>query len=171
MFSIDNSIRTCKVDTGQAERIESDRFLNPGVMSCPRWNGVNNLGQAVCPDSFTTKTRGCNSAEDRVMVENNLRPNYSAYLNLDMSGLSGDYYGFPENLSAWENSGVTSGYNRSRHNVTGNFGRQWSANVQSSCGTANYERGLSQLHTTGRVADSRTALQNSMMARQHSGFA
>ena len=75
-LSLQKSIRTCKVETGWANRIESDRFLNPNVMVCPLWNGMNLKGQAVCPDSFVTKSRGCNSAKDRVVVENDLRPDY-----------------------------------------------------------------------------------------------
>ena len=36
--SLESAIRTCKVDTAYAAKIESDRFLNPGNMVCPVWN-------------------------------------------------------------------------------------------------------------------------------------
>ena len=80
-ISLEGSIRTCKVDTGYANKVESDRFLNPENMVCPIWNGVDLTGRRVCPDSFYTKSAGCNSAEDRVVVENNLRPQYAEYVN------------------------------------------------------------------------------------------
>ena len=49
-LSLNASIRTCKVEAGEAVRIESDRFLNPNNMVCIPWNGYNNKGQAVCAD-------------------------------------------------------------------------------------------------------------------------
>ena len=69
-LSLEASIRTCKVDTGWANKMESDRFLNPNLMVCPVWNGFDTAGRMVAPDSFWTKNAGCNSAEDRVVVEN-----------------------------------------------------------------------------------------------------
>ena len=81
-LSLDASIRTCKVISGEASRIESDRFLNPNNMVCIPWTGYNLTGQQVCADSFYTKTPGCNSALDRVSVENTLRPQYGEYINL-----------------------------------------------------------------------------------------
>ena len=81
--SLDSAIRTCKVNTGWASREESDRFLNPTNMLCPLWNGQDSAGRRVCPDSFVTKSRGCNSATDRVVVENNVsRPQYMEYITL-----------------------------------------------------------------------------------------
>ena len=71
-ISLEAAIRTCKVETGWANRVESDRFLNPNNMVCPIWNGMDLTGRNVCPDSFYTKSAGCNSASDRVVVENNV---------------------------------------------------------------------------------------------------
>lgn len=88
-ISLEGSIRTCKVDTAWAERLESDRFLNPSLMLCPPWNGVDTSGRPVCWDSYFTKTPGCNSASDRVIVENGLRPQYIEYVNLDAAGIRG----------------------------------------------------------------------------------
>ena len=67
-ISLEAAIRTCKVDTAYANKVESDRFLNPQNMVCPVWNGVDTAGRRVCPDSFWTKRAVCNSAEDRVVV-------------------------------------------------------------------------------------------------------
>jgi hypothetical protein len=53
-------------------------------MSCPTWSGFDLVGRKVCPDSFYTKSAGCNSAEDRVVVENNVsRPQYMEYITLN----------------------------------------------------------------------------------------
>ncbi|MHA2037196.1 MAG: hypothetical protein ACW98X_12220, partial [Promethearchaeota archaeon] len=79
-ISLQSAIRTCDVNVAWANRIESDRFLNPSNMLCPIWSGVDSTGREVCVDSFKTKRAGCNSALDRVDVENNLRPQYSEYV-------------------------------------------------------------------------------------------
>ena len=41
----DLALRTCKVNTGWANRLESDRFQNPNLMVCPTWNGMDNAGR------------------------------------------------------------------------------------------------------------------------------
>ena len=88
-ISLEGSIRTCKVDTAWANKMESDRFLNPNTMVCPVWNGYDTSGRSVCPDSYYAKTAGCFSAADRVNVENDLRPKYIEYVNLDAAGIRG----------------------------------------------------------------------------------
>jgi len=89
-ISLQGSIRTCKVDTAWANKLQSDRFFNPEQMLCPPWNGVDTAGRSVCADSFYTKTPGCNSSSDRVTVENALRPQYIEYVTLDAEGIRGD---------------------------------------------------------------------------------
>ena len=79
-----------KVNTAAAAQLFSDRRQNPEEMTCPLWNGMDITGRQVCADSFVTKMEGCSTAEDRVMVENNLRPHYSSYVTLDASGIIGD---------------------------------------------------------------------------------
>ncbi len=92
--SLESGIRTCKVVTGWANKVQSDRFQNPNLMVCPVWNGVDTAGRRACPDSFMTKRAGCNSAEDRVMVENNVsRPQYMEYVNLNAAGIAAPIYG------------------------------------------------------------------------------
>jgi hypothetical protein len=88
-LSLNAALRVCKVDVGYADKINSDRFLNPNNMLCPLWNGLDVAGRPVCPDSFYTKSAGCNSALDRVMVENDVfRPKYTEYITLNASGIN-----------------------------------------------------------------------------------
>lgn len=88
-LSLQKSIQGCKVSTDWALRQQSARFLDSNNLLCPLWNGLDNTGRAVCPDSFNTKSVGCNSPLDRVMVENEQRPKYFQYLTLNASGLHG----------------------------------------------------------------------------------
>ena len=103
-LSLQGSIRGCNVDAGWASRIQSDRFLNPNQMVCPVWTGFDTAGRAVDSEyGFYNKTGGCNSALDRVIVENDQRPKYMEYVTLDASGLRGDAHCHgdkPENVYA-----------------------------------------------------------------------
>jgi hypothetical protein len=120
-ISLQGAILSCKVDTAWASRHESDRFLNPNEMVCPVWNGLNTKGQRVCENSFYTKREGCNSAMDRVSVENELRPSYSQYITLDAAGLRGDEL-FGEYASSCD---------RPRH--SGNFGLDLNSYAYPPC--------------------------------------
>ena len=141
-ISLESAIRTCKVDTAYANKVESDRFLNPSLMVCPVWNGVDTTGRQVCPDSFYTKRAGCNSAEDRVMVENSVsRPQYMEYINLSANGIEGAIYG---NTMPWNTVGQTSRELNAINNVTGNFGLQFGANTYPGCNYYPYEQALQQ---------------------------
>lgn len=92
-LSIKSAIRTCKADVSNAEKMFSDRFLNPSQMVCPVWSGHDLTGRSVCADSFMTKSPGCNSAEDRISIENKVsRPAYFELITLDDT-LSADLYG------------------------------------------------------------------------------
>ena len=93
MISLQGSLRTCKVNTGYANRMNSERFENSDVMVCPVWNGHDLAGRPVCADSYATKLPGCNVASDRVVVENAHRPVYSEYIQLNTKGLEGPKYG------------------------------------------------------------------------------
>ena len=92
-ISLLGSINVCKVNTGYADKIQSDRFENPDAMTCPLWNGQDSFGRFVHPDSFYTKNGGCNSADDRVAVENFLRPQYMEYVALDAAGFRAPMFG------------------------------------------------------------------------------
>jgi len=93
MISLQGSLRTCKVNTGYANRMNSERLQNSDVMVCPVWNGHDLAGRPVCADSYATKIPGCNVASDRVVVENAHRPVYSEYIQLNTKGLEGPKYG------------------------------------------------------------------------------
>ena len=81
IVNLESALRTCKVDTAYQQRIQSDRFFNPKNLVCPVWNGLDTAGRVVCADSFYTKREGCNSALDRVGVENVQRPQYMQYIS------------------------------------------------------------------------------------------
>ena len=141
-ISLEAAIRTCKVDTAYSNKVQSDRFLNPSLMVCPVWNGVDTTGRQVCADSFYTKNAGCNSAEDRVMVENGVsRPQYMEYINLSANGIDGNIYG---NTMPWNEVGQTSKELQEINNVTGNFGLQFGSNTEPGCNYYRYEQALSQ---------------------------
>jgi len=142
-ISLEKNIRTCKVDPGWASRMQSDRFLNPTQMVCPLWNGVDSTGREVSPDSYYTKNAGCNSAEDRIMVENAVsRPQYMEYINLSANGISGSIYG---DTMPWQDVGQTEDQLRALNNVTGNFGLQFGAMVNPGCNIYPYEQAQKQM--------------------------
>lgn len=165
--SLESAIRTCKVDTAFASKVQSDRFLNPNNMVCPIWNGMDNLGRQVCPDSFYTKSGGCNSAEDRVVVENNQRPQYMEYINLSANGIDGSIYG---NTMPGAERQSTDAALKNINNITGNFGSQFGANVYPSCGYYPYAQGLAQVAQQQRGNQAVNEGYKSYQARRQGGF-
>jgi len=135
-ISLESALRTSKVNTGYADKIQSDRFLNPGNMVCPVWNGFDSTGRSVPENSFYTKREGCNSAQDRVSVENDQRPQYLEYITLNSGGISGTAY----NRTVPTASDVARGDGNRINDNTGNFGLQFSSDVRSNSGYDNYER-------------------------------
>ena len=73
---------------GVSEQLAGYRTLYPDAMMCPLWTGTDLAGRPVCEDSFYTKRAGCNSALDRIKVEDSLRPRYAEFL-LDARGIEG----------------------------------------------------------------------------------
>jgi hypothetical protein len=137
-------------------------------MVCIPWNGVNNKGQEVSPDSFYTKTAGCDSAEDRVLVENSQRPKYYSYVTLGAQGLQGDIYG-RSSQDSFQNAVGRSQFLNSRNDLTGNFGTDFGAKVNYQACTLNaYERSQSQLAQAER---GQAALQNGYQAAAYRGVA
>ena len=135
-ISLESSVRGCKVNTAYADKMQSARFQDPNLLVCPMWKGRNSKGQKVCPDSFMTKSAGCNSAEDRVMVENDLRPRYAEYISLNAAGIELGYEG--TNLHQRESDYVSADLANTL-NYTGQFG-YGSGNpaVSPSCGLSAY---------------------------------
>ena len=97
-LSLDAAIKTWRVDTGSADVAYSDRYIGSGENKlCPVWGGRDMVGRMVSPDTFYTKTGGCNGADDRILVENQVeRPRYYEYIQLSNKGLQG-------NLAGWDN--------------------------------------------------------------------
>ena len=149
-ITLQGALRTCKVDPGWANKIQSDRFENPDLMVCPVWTGRDLAGRPVCADSFYTKREGCNSALDRLYVENALRPQYMEYINLDAVGFRKDgdiYYGKNTDKSIEQctrcstnmgsyNTGLQTISMNQIPKITGNFGLVPSgSDVVSRCDT------------------------------------
>ncbi len=184
--SLEAALRTCKVDSAYANKVQSDRFLNPNNMVCPVWNGIDTAGREVCPDSFYTKRAGCNSAEDRVVVENNVsRPQYLEYITLSQGGIQGDIYAADKKMYGdtmpYANSQARSNDLHNINKVTGNFGLQFGADVYPSCAYYPRQEALDQVNAATHeheayTADQRRhgqAMQNGYISnqyRQDSGF-
>ena len=135
-ISLEGSIRTCRLDSGWANKLYSDRFLNPSNMLCAPWNGVDTSGRPVCADSYKTKTPGCNSASDRVVVENALRPQYIEYVTLNAEGIEGGQ-GCGRHSAANPDSVCHQTQLPQTHKYTGQFGLNtgFSQNVIPNCPT------------------------------------
>jgi len=148
LVSLEGSVRTCKVNTAWANRIQSDRFENPRLMVCPTWSGVDNAGRPVSADSYMTKTAGCNSALDRVDVENYQRPQYMEYMGLDAAGINGEMYNPNNMLSNNANSQATFVENFAPR-VSGHWAQSptYGTNV-TSCGHYPYETAQRQVAAT-----------------------
>lgn len=172
-ISLEGSIRTCKIDVGWANKLESDRFLNPTLMVCPPWNGVDNAGRRVCPDSFTTKTAGCNSPDDRIEVENALRPQYIEYVNLDADGIRGDLYSQQEmyqNSLPFQQEGKRSQALYEINNISGNFGKQFGADVYPKCSNYTSVDAQAQINKQQRMRNQMVETYKAYKARQGGGM-
>lgn len=155
-ISLEGSIRSCKVDSGWADKLYSDRFMNPSNMLCPPWNGVDTSGRPVCWDSYNTKTPGCNSALDRVFVENLLRPQYMEYVTLDAEGISGEQNCPGRTTPANADSVCHRNQLPRVHKQTGQYGLQtgFSQNIMPNCPTCR------------NIPDSRAYQSNAMRHNQ-----
>lgn len=157
MISLQGSLKTCKVDAGWANKIQSDRFQNPDLMVCPVWSGRDLTGRPVCVDSFYTKTEGCNTPLDRVDVENALRPQYMEYVNLDAYGFRSDMYDDnsesckdANNMLCYD-AGVRTSNIEQLPVITGNFGQSPSgADLNVRCPTYPYDLGMRQMDAVAK---------------------
>lgn len=92
MISLQGSLKTCKADTAWAERLQSNRFEDPENMICIPWSGRDLVGRPANENSWITKSAGCNTPADRVIVENKLRPQYMEMTSTDAYGFRADLY-------------------------------------------------------------------------------
>jgi hypothetical protein len=139
IVNLESALRTCKVDTGYSSRIQSDRFLNPRNLVCPVWNGLDTAGRLACADSFKTKREGCNSAEDRVGVENSVsRPQYMTYISMQTAaGAYNRNYQTPEGVSANVKEDFVD-FGQQKQYEAG-FGDQKSSMIMRPCGYNKYD--------------------------------
>ena len=148
IVNLESALRTCKVDTAYQERIQSDRFLNPRNLVCPVWNGLDTAGRVACSDSFYTKREGCNSAEDRVGVENIQRPQYMQYISDSLGNTYNNNSPTPgpatstigvEGFTHMDLGDGTLG-TKDFSKITGNFGSQLEHNVYPrTCSYTRYD--------------------------------
>uniref|UniRef100_A0A6C0KSK8 Uncharacterized protein n=1 Tax=viral metagenome TaxID=1070528 RepID=A0A6C0KSK8_9ZZZZ len=115
------NIDVSKTSVGSAERMIGNRTLNPDYQLCPIWNGNDLAGRSVCLDSFYTKYAGCNSALDRIKVENFLRPAYMNYVTQSAAGIAAVDADYGSNLAATA-SGTLSSQRQSAMTRTGGYG-------------------------------------------------
>jgi hypothetical protein len=132
VLSLKKSVRTCRVDTGWAPKLQSDRILNSCSVVCPVWNGLDQYGRIVSPDSFMIETAGCRSALDRVDVENYQRPQYFELVNLDGFGVQGNLYS--------DDSGNRTAAIQNLSQIVGNPGYDYGHYVTPRCVNDRYEQ-------------------------------
>lgn len=110
-------------------------------MVCPPWTGFDLVGRPVCADSFMNKTAGCNSARDRVDVENSLRPQYIEYVNLDAAGIKGAT--MYDSMGAYD-EGIRRQSIYDTCKVTGNPGLGFGSHIRGRCSNYNYSDAMAQ---------------------------
>jgi hypothetical protein len=184
-LSLQKSIQGCKVITDWANRQQSDRFLNSNNLLCPLWNGLDLTGRPVCPDSYVTKTAGCNNPLDRVMVENEQRPKYFQYLTLNAAGLEGGAgatggatggTGAPRSMENYigpnGNDVGVANRNSMLHNAatsTPSYGQQLQADLgYGGCSVNSYERAMASMNEGYRY---KQAAQHGYQAAQRRQWA
>ena len=118
--SLRKNVRSCQVAVDQAIREQGDRELRNQV--CPVWSGVDNLGRNVCASSFVTVKGGCNSASDRITVENSQRPRYAELIGLSVAGISEPGMAGMAGPAGSALAPSRQQFVRSRPMVNGNFG-------------------------------------------------
>ncbi len=131
VLSLQKSVRTCRIDSGYAPKLQSERFLNSCQVICPVWNGLDQYGRMVAPDSMMIETAGCRSALDRVDVENYQRPQYFELVNLDGFGVQGNIYS--------DDAGNRTAFNQNLNEIVGSPGYDFGAYVTSNCNADRYE--------------------------------
>lgn len=166
-LSLTGSIRTCKVAVGNANRVQSDRFFNPANNLCIQPNEFDSAGRPSCPYSLRTTAPGCNSAAERILIENDLRPKYSQYISLDVDGITNG--GLSSTTTQYDNS-VRNQFVKNTPYIGGNFGVQMSAHVSPSGGMMAYERGMAQNAENRRRFDAMNSMYASHAGKSCSGM-
>ena len=122
MTNLTGNIPYGKLDVGVAEQIQGYRTFDTDAMMCPLWTGTDLAGRPACQDSFYTKRAGCNSALDRIKVEDALRPRYAEFL-LDARGIVGAGADYDDSSYVRDRLVRDGAFERKvRNTITGNFG-------------------------------------------------
>ena len=166
-ISLNSSIRSCRIDTGWADRMASERFLNPDLVVAPAWSGYDAAGRPAHPDSYNTKTAGGASAMDRVSVENHLRPKVSEFVTLSTRGIEGAFLDDAPAGLLRPGAAVAAREQSKARGATGRVGQDVNAEIRPRCGP--YRSGVPTLtdiysnnayasrHAQARVVDTAVA--------------
>ena len=181
-ISLEAAVRTCKVNTGWAPRIQSDRFENSNLLMCPVWNERDLTGRKICENSFWTKREGCNSPLDRINVENDQRPQYAEYITLDTSGYRADMYGDQRTGVETYIRGMENTMNETDaslgcstldnvHKYTGQFGMVtgFRDSIEPTCSIYPYEYAMASMSQSQRYAQGMAEASKSENYRKHMG--
>ena len=169
--NLEAAIRNCKVVTGWANKVQSDRFQNPNLMVCPLRAGVDTAGRRACADSLYTKRAGCNSAEDRVVVENMVsRPQYMEMINLNAAGVAASIYGntlpYQEEVARTKDA-LSYLPSKESYGVTGQFGYGggYTAQTLKGCNGMGSSAGATAYNRTYHQGNSQ--VEHYQMAQHH----
>jgi hypothetical protein len=169
-ISLESALRTCKVNPEWANRLESHRIIGPASeKTCPMWTGFDLAGRPVCPDSFNTKSAGCNSALDRLHVENEVsRPQYIPYINLSMEGVTGEWLYDDRFIGAQHQQQFA----QDVHNNGGAFGQQLSSYVKPGgiCTYSSYQQAQGVSSQENRQCQSGMMYANTSPYRELGGY-
>ena len=145
MTSVTSSIRSCRINQGQATMVQSDRYNNPRSKVCPVWNGIDNTGRPVSENSMNIKSAGCSDPTDRIAIENENRPQYSLIITANKDITSSSSANSAGTTAAkkipYASIIAANDLKKSTTNV-GSYGMQAVSNVASSCGAYHYARGM-----------------------------
>lgn len=89
---------------------------DPSQRACLPWDGKDSYGREVCKYSFNTKQAGCHNPCDRINIENDLRPQYASYINLNTRGIRGDEY---KGVTQYDSAGNATKHYDSRRDIVG----------------------------------------------------
>jgi len=155
--SLESAIRTCKVNSGEADRMFSDRYFNSNTMVCPVFGGLDSAGRPVNINSHNTLTAGCFSANDRIKVENSQRPKYYEFVNLDAYAINGQCA--DGSMGANASCGVQG--QKETYKMGGQFGTSVSQYVTPSCSSCSHTSSTVNKSTASAIRQ-----QKARIARQ-----
>lgn len=171
--SLTSAIKVCKFNTANASRVESDRFLSSDNSLCIMWDGKDTYGRPVCVDSFYTKRPGCDYSTSRIAVENNLRPQYSAFITLNAQGIDGPDYGESNvygDRMEWQRASNARANLDKVYDNTGSAGIQYSSALTSSCSLTPYRDAMALDSQARRQTQASQMRAQSSCSRQGSGM-